>query len=79
MNDKSKKLPTKMGLGSNKGADIGAILKRKDEYKDRQVTKAKESIMKNIEESERQSGAQTAPMIKQEDIDFIASTKVKLS
>ena len=34
--------------------------------------------MKGIEEQEQQ-GSQTAPMIKQEDLDFIASTKVRLS
>ena len=44
-----------------------------------QLKKARETIMKDLDKKEKRDGSQTAPMINQQDIDFIASTKVKLS
>ena len=35
--------------------------------------------MKDLDKKEKRDGSQTAPMINQQDIDFIASTNVKLS
>ena len=53
-------------------------LAKKDEIKANQMTRARDKIMKQIEQGEKRDGSQTAPLINQQDIDFIASTKVRL-
>ena len=57
--------------------EIGYMLKKKDEKKAEELSKARVDIKQSIEESE-QSGT-IAPLMNEEDIDFLAQTKVKLN
>ena len=59
--------------------EVAMAISRREEFKANQLKQARERIIADIEKKEKECGAQTAPMINQEDIDFVASTQVKLS
>ena len=76
--EKSQKTKSIKDIKEMTEDELKQHLQQKDDFKANQMKRAREKIMHQIEKSEKRDGSQTAPLINQQDIDFIASTKVRL-